>query len=263
MPIPTASETLIDARAARARGDVDGCLRLSVLAMDKAKQQGDTVTEFWACIAPGVMHLGRGEPHEAAGYFRFALDTALRRGLTGLLGAAYHDNYLAARDAGELHEAKRFRAVAFEIYRDTDARNPRIAGLMADWAEEGMMYRPSEETAAFALQSWRACPASLPGPKERLVAACNLVVASAWLRLWPRYRDGMLSLETSLADLADDENVSIALSHACTGVVRMKDYQRAIRLAESAVRIAGARGEHVAEQRAREVLGVALAESAW
>lgn len=262
VPLLTAVETLDECRSARARGDVDTTLRLSAAAQSLAADEEAWEVEFWAATAPGVMHMGRAEPGEAVGHFRNALDVALHRGLTSLLGSSYHNLYLAARDSESTStvSARRYRAASFELYRDVNPRNPRIVALMADWAEDNFSRNRSAETASDALQHWRACPPSLPGPKERMLAACNMVVAAAWLGIRPRYRDGMFALDAALADLDDRECTSVALAHASTGAARMRDYARAVSLAETALRIAVARSEPVAEERAREVLDAALAE---
>lgn len=260
MSLPTASETLQAARTARARGDVDGCLRLSTSAASKAGDEGDWSTAFWAMLAPAAMHMGRAEPEDALGHYRNALDVALEHGLCKLLGESYHGLYLAARDCRNDPQSRRYRATSFELYRDTNSRNPRLVALMADWAEEAFDLNPCPETAADALQHWRACPTSLPGPKERMLAACNLVVASAWLNLRPRYREGLSALESAFGELPDHEYAAVALAHASTGAARMKDYPRAASLAERALRIAVERQEGIPEMRAREALSVALAD---
>jgi tetratricopeptide (TPR) repeat protein len=256
----TASETLAEARDARARGDVDVCLRLSVSALSQAEEDGDGETAFWSATAPGVMHLNRAEMDPARGHFWNAVQIALERGLTHLLGNSYHNLYLSAREGPDGTSTRRYKATAFELYRDVNPRSPRLAALMADWAEEEFVRRPSTDTAAGALQHWRACPSSLPSPRDRMLAACNQIVAAAWIGLPVRYREGLSALDRAFSSLPDHESAALALAHAATGSLRMRDYPEAASLAERALSIAAERQEGVLEVRAREVLNAALAE---
>lgn len=257
----TATETLEAARDARSAGEVDRCLLLSAAAQSLATDEHDTDTAFLAACVPGRLYLSRAEPEEAVPFYREALEVALSGGRTIRLPQIYHDLYLACRDSGSFDApAKRYCATAFELYHDLNPRQPRLAGLMADQAEARFMARPCPETAADALQQWRALPTSLQGAAERFFAGCNAMVSAAWLGLHTRYRGGVETMSAAMEELSGHEGVALGLSHAATGSLKIGDYPRALRLAESAVRIARERGEGIVEARAAEVRDAALAE---
>lgn len=258
----SALETLEKARAARAAGDVGTCLVLSSAALFEAEEEGDAQTAYLAAVCPGRMYMGRGEPSEALGHFRNALDVALQHGLTRKLANAYHNLFSASVESANTDAAKRFFAVSFEVYRDIDPRDPRLTALFADAAEGKLMQTPSQDTAADAMQGWRACTACMNDPQSRLYASANIIVASAVLGIRSRYADALSTLEDAFALLPDHEGAAMAIAHASLGVSRMRDHQRAASLAERALGIAVERGEGVAEDRAREALDAALAERA-
>lgn len=255
----TATETLEAARDARSAGDIDRCLTLSAAAQSLASDEHDADTAYLSARNPGRMFAIRGEHELAAAYFNEALHVALAGGLTLRLPQIYHDLFVSNRDLGS-EAAKRYCATATELYLDLNHRNPRLTALIADAAEGRFMMNPSPETAADALQAWRAVPASLNDHAERFLAGCSMMVAAAWLGIRCRYEDGVKLVEGAFPCLPDHEGASLALAYGATGALKARDYLRASHMAAEAVRIAVARGEAVAEGRAREVLSSALAE---
>lgn len=255
----TATETLEAARDARSAGEVDRCLLLSAAAQSLARDEHDAESAFLAARMPGRMFYIRGESDTASGFFREALHIALESGLTLKLPIIYHDLYVAHRDVGS-EAAKRYCATATELYLDLNHRNPRLTALMADAAEGRFMMNPCTDTAADALQAWRSVPASLSDHSERFLAGCCMMVSAAWLSIRCRYADGVRLMEGAFPNLPDHEGASLALSYGATGAMKARDYLRASHMAAEAVRIAVARGEAIAEARAREVLAAALAE---
>lgn len=254
----TAAETLSAARRARSSGDVDACLLLSAAAQGMAEDAHDPDTAFLAAGTPGRMYAMRGEPDEAAVYFRRALHVALSGGLTLRLPEVYHDLFVASRDARRWAAAKRYCAAATELYLDTNPRNPRMTALVADCQEGRFMRKPRPETAADALHAWRSVPASLPGATERVFAGCSMLVSAAWLGLPSRYRRGAEVLDEAYPKLDSHEGISLALSYGATGALALRDEGRAEWMARTALETALRRGERVAEERARAVLDEVL-----
>lgn len=228
--------------------------------MQEARDEGDADAAFLAACMPGKLYLYRGEPRDALGHLRMALDVALTHGLTRRLPEVFHDLYVACRDAENDAKAKRYFGCAMELYLDTDPGNRRITALVADEAESRFMREPSSENAADAMQAWRGVPASLKGAQERFLSGCSLAASAAWLGIECRYNDGIEALELAYPDLPNHEAASLGLSHAASGALRMREYPRALCLADRAVSVATARGETVAVARAEEVRCAALAE---
>jgi len=255
----TAVEVLSEARSARSAGDVEGCLLQSAAALGFAVDAHDAQTAFLAACMPGRMYLNRGEPENAESHFRHGLDIALYGGLAQRLPEVYHDLFVVARDRGD-EGARRYHACAMELYLDTNGNNRRISALVADAAESRFMRRPCAETAGDALQAWRSVPASIETPLERLIAGCSMMVSAAYLGIACRYKDGGELVTGAFPRLVDYEGVALALAYGAAGAVKARDFLRASYMAAEAVRIAVVRGEGVAEARAREVLGMALAE---
>lgn len=228
--------------------------------MQEARDEGDHDTAFLAACMPGKLYLYRGEPRDALGHLRMALDVALSHGLTRRLPEVFHDLYITCRDAENDAKAKRYFGCAMELYLDTDPGNRRITALVADEAETRFMREPTQENAADAMQGWRGVPASLKGAQERFLSGCSLATSAAWLGIECRHNDGMEALELAYPELPNHEAVSLGLCHAATGALRMREYPRALSLAGRALSVATARGEVVAAARAEEVRSLALAE---
>lgn len=260
MSIPTAADTLVEARAARSCGDVDACVRLAVLTMDKAKDERAPDVAFLAACAPGRLYASRAEPHEATGWYRTALEVALEYGLTRRLPECYHDLHVVSRDDGETAQARRYFSTATELYLDVSAGHPRLVALYADASEAAFMRQPSPETAADALLCWRSFSAALAAPADRFLGGCSIMVAAAWLGLRGRYWDGVALMEDAYPRLPDHLGVSAALLHAASGSLKARDYPRGLALAQEALSIARVRGEGIVEAKARETIKAALAE---
>lgn len=256
----SASGTLAQARLARGAGDVNRCLLLSAAALQEARDEADHDTAFLAACMPGKLFAFRGEPRDALGYFRMALEAALTHGLTRRLPECYHDLFIASRDAENDDAARKFHGCALRLYLDIDPSNRRITALVADEAESRFMREPDTESAADAMQAWRGVPASLKGAQERFLSGCSLATSAAWLGIECRYNDGLNAMEAAFPDLPNHEGVALGLAHAATGALRARDYPRALSLADRAVSVATARGETVAVARAGEVRVAALAE---
>lgn len=236
------------------------CLLLSAAAMQEARDERDWESEYLASVVPGHMYLRRGEARDALGHLRMALDVALAHGLTQRLPEAFHDLFVGARDAESDGRAKRFFGCAMELYLDLDPGNRRITALVADEAESRFVREPNVESAADAMQAWRGVPASLKGAQERFLSGCSLATSAAWLGIECRYNDGLEALEKAFHGLPNHEGAALGLAHAATGALRMREYPKALALADRAVSIATARGETVAVARANEVRCAALAE---
>lgn len=228
--------------------------------MQEARDERDWESEYLASVVPGHMYLRRGDASNALGFYRQALDTALSRNLVRWLAPSYHDLALCCAQADSFDSAEKFGGAALRLYLDVDARSPLLTAFLADRAEARFSREPSPEHAADALLAWRSVPAVLHGARERLLAACNLLVASAWLDIRSRYHDGADALETAFAELPDRECSALALAHASTGAAKMCDYPRALSWANRAVLIATERGELSALARAEEARHLALAE---
>lgn len=256
----TAVETLAAARAARSAGDAEGCALLSAASLSLAQDEHDADTAFLAASTPGHFHIYRGEPELAEDHFRHGLNVALSGGLTLRLPMAYHDLHNAARESRNNESARRFFATAVELHLDLNPRNPRLTALLADAALSAFVQRPNADTAADALQAWRAVPASLAGSSERFLSGCYMMAAAAWLGIDSRYRDGFQRIEESYPQMDSYEGASLALSFAATAATNIRDYPRAAYMAERAFSIAVARGERIAAEQARFVLDAALAE---
>ena len=256
----TATETLAEARAARARGDVDATLRISALAMDKAKDERLPDVAFLAACAPGGLYINQGMRNEASGWYQHALQLALEYGLTGRLAEVYHDLFAVARDGGDEEQSRRLFSTALELHLDTRQSNPRISALFADKAEGLFMRDPTPEHAADASRQWKSACASLSGPAERFLAGCSILVCGAWLECPRQYSQGAEIIAENYSRLPNHYGTSLALSHAACGAIRARDYKRAACYACEALRVAAERGEGLCEERARYVLGEALAE---
>ena len=256
----TAAQTLAEARSARARGDVNACLRLSALTMDRAAEERAPDMAFLAACAPGRLFVTRGEPAEAIGWYRYALDVAMEGGLTRRLPEVFHDLFAASRDKGDTEQARRYFSTSVELYLDAHAGNPRLVALYADAAEGAFMRRPTTETAADALLQWRSFSAANASHADRFLGGCSIMAAAAWLGIRSRYDAGVALVGESFPFLPDLLGVSMALLHGAGGALRARDYPRAADMASEALRIAGERGEVVAESKARDVLSAALAE---
>jgi tetratricopeptide (TPR) repeat protein len=256
----SASDTLHQARLARGAGDVSRCLLLSAAATQEARDERDHDTAFLAACMPGKLFAFRGEAGESLGYLRMALQVALDKGLTQRLPEIYHDLFISSRDAENDEKARKFYGCALRLYLDINPGNRRITALVADEAESRFMREPSTENAADAMQAWRGVPASLKGAQERFLSGCSLATSAAWLGIECRYEDGLSAMEEAFPDLPNYEGVALGFAHAATGALRMREYPRALSLADRAVSIDTARGEVVAAARAEEVRIAALAE---
>lgn len=228
--------------------------------MDLAKDERAHDVAFLAACAPGRLYASRGEPREASGWYRQALDVALEYGLTRRLPECYHDLYVTSRDGGEGEASRRYFATATELYLDTFGRHPRIVALYADAAEARFMRAPSQETAADALLQWRSFSASVASPADKFLGGCSIMVAAAWLGMWSRYNDGVRMMEEAYPLLPDHLAVSLMLSQAAGGALKARDFPRGLSLAQEALRVASVRGEAIAEGVAREMIRAALAE---
>lgn len=251
-------ETLGMARLARAIGDAGGCLSLSEAAERQALDEREYDAAFLAACVPARMYLRRCEPALAVAHYRNAQALALSHGLSNRLGEVAHDLYIAARDAHSEAAAREYYGKAAETY--LERRDPRVSGLLADRADAKFTANPSRETAANAVEHWRALPCTLPGDVERFFAGCNLMVAAAWLGWERRYREGLAMVEDAFVCLPSHEGAAAGLTDAATGALKAEDYPTGARLAEGAVRIARERGEGIVEEGARGVLSDALAE---
>lgn len=255
-----ALDTLDAARAARASGNIDSCTSLAAVAEVSALGDGDHVTAYHAAAAPGRARMHRGEPQMALGHYRHALDVALTHGVMRWLPAAYHDLYEAALSAGLPDARSRWGATAFELYRDSAPRNPYLSGLIADFASEEMEADPTQDRTAFALQAWRAVPASVGSPRVTLVASANAAYAAAALGLRCRYDRAMDQLGETREHLPDEEALALALLRAAEAGTVAMDFLRAHALATDAACVAERRGENLLRQQAEILADHANAE---
>jgi tetratricopeptide (TPR) repeat protein len=258
----SATETLAEARKARGAGDVQRCLLLAAACVQEARDEGDHDTAFLAACTPGALYSYRGEPNDALGHYRYALDVALSHGLTHRLPEVYHDLFAMSKDAGNFERGKRFFTTAMELHLDMNPGNRRITALLADEADGRFTCEPSAETAHDSLEAWRGVPGSLSGAKERFFAGCGVAAVAAWLGegYAGRYKGALGALEAAFPDLPNHEGVALGFTHAATGAQRAHDFPRALQLADRAIRVATERGESGLLAKARAVRSDVLAE---
>lgn len=256
-----ATELLEAARTARRAGDLPECILQASAAASAAEQEHDAETEYHAHACVGRLLVSRDEPDEALSWLRWALDAAMRGGLSRWLGPANHDLALAVRDTGNYRGFSERSGVAFLLYRDSNPKHPGISGLVADMAETESEQNPSDkDRLAHALQAWRAVPGSMSQPRYRLNAAANGMRSAALLGLRSRYLDSVDRLEHVFATLPHHEHAARTLVDAAAAAVHMRDFERAASLAGRARGIAEGRGEGKIAERASEALNASLGE---
>lgn len=257
-----ALETLNLARGARAVGGIERCSTLAAAALSEATHEHDHETAYHAAACVGRAYVGRGEPDLALGHYRHALDLVLTHGLTQWIPNAYHDLGLALRETGARRQWKEKAAVAFQVYRDQNPRAPGITGIIADLAQDAFEHDPADrDKAAYALQAWRAVPASMDVPHYRLNAAANQMAAATTLGVRSRYDAARDALERFFGCLPDHEHAALTLAHAGRAACRMSEYEDAAVLGERALLIGEGRGELRAVEHAQLVIEAANAES--
>lgn len=222
----------------------------------------DGESAFHARTAAGMLRLSRAEPQQAKDWFGEALGIARSANLREWIGAALHNAFIAARDAGDSRSAGWYAGAALEAYGDYGQGN-RIPALTADVCEGALVSCPSPENAYSALSCWRGTVYNARTARERLIARVNAMGAAAILLNRRRFfeaADGFQGALNEASAAGEAEDVARCLTVAADASCRLGDFARAARVAADALGIALHRGETVVAEAAGEVRMAALQE---
>lgn len=256
----SATELLEQARTARRAGDLPECILKASAAASAAEQEHNAETEYHAHACLARLHLSREEPSDALVCFKWALDAALRGGLSHWMAPAYHDVYIASREAGHDDAMTRWGAAAFTIYRDSSPNHVGFTGLIADFAEDSLDRETNKKIAARSWEQWRCVPGLEMKPHYRLNAAVGQMRAAAILGVGSKYKAACDTLEEIFVSLPHHEHAARSMTDAANAALHMRDFERSASLAGRAKGIAEGRGEGRVAERATEALDNALAE---
>lgn len=256
----SATETLEQARTARAAGDVGLCVELSARALSEAREAREWETAYLAAAAPGRMYMDREEPGYALMHVRAALDVAREGGLCHWLGPCYLDLSIASYEAGNWWAARRFLGTGLDIFYDMYPLHPRSQALSANLAWQSFDASPSPETARDAHKSYVALERVLPTPDVHVYSAARRARAAAALHCPRRYSEAVSHFDRSFGLLTSYEGVASDLTNVAAGACAYGDFPSAARYAERAILMAGARDEPRVRERAEGVRDAALSE---
>lgn len=232
----TASLAYAVGRLARRRSDYDRAESWYTRAAIQARQSGDWRAFALAFSGMANLHMQRGNYPAAQRGHKRCLRTALRHGVTELLGIAYHDLFVVTAAMGAGFAADPLAARAFQAYGACEPRVVRLAYDVAyHWTLHG--YFPGALGVAKAL---------LPHMEEPAMRALIQGLAARAAGGAAR-RDEFESAAAGAVALIDQrmslEMTASTLLHLAFGAMSLGEWERASDWAERSLRIATERRE--------------------
>jgi len=222
-------------RLLRTHGEGRAAERWLRRAYRLAVSQKDGETQARSLTALGNLSMQRGSYPSARALHSRALRVSRRWHLREQEGMALHDLFAMALRDNHRADAEQYARGAFEAYRSTPFRIPRLAHDLAYWWMEHGYY-------SRALRIFTAVRSHLPGDDQLRVVA-NLARTYAALGNREEYESLAAEARSVMQGLETLEIPASALLEMAYGAVALEDWSEAGVLIEEAVQVARGRDQ--------------------